>query len=209
MFPFDGSPVPVRTDLKSAYRETWKHLSRPGPTLDASQRIDLLRAARSPEDTVTNNRAATTPIESLSITLYQHPPSVNGAMVAASIAASGEAATVEAVSIVSMLAAVDGTHRALGIDLERLPEPEPGEPTRRVASGMKRRRSHVPMPRNSITVALELLPDENEVYASMCGPQYMTFREMTEPRFGRTPGLDRAQLETIASRTSLLNECFY
>ena len=65
------------------------------------------------------------------------------------------------------------------------------------------------MPRNSITVALDLLPAEGAAYAAMCGPQYMLFAEMVDPMFERTPGLNRAQLETIASRTSLLNKCFY
>jgi hypothetical protein len=108
-----------------------------------------------------------------------------------------------------MLAAVDDTHRALGAELESLPDPVPGEPSGTIATGLKRRRTHVPMPRNSITVALDLLPLENEAYAAACGPHYMTFAEMASPIYERSPGLNRAQLETIASRTSLFQECFY
>jgi hypothetical protein len=37
----------------------------------------------------------------------------------------------------------------------------------------------------------------------------MTFEEMGSPLFERSPGLNRAQLETIASRTSFFQECFY
>ncbi|VAW06627.1 hypothetical protein MNBD_ACTINO01-965, partial [hydrothermal vent metagenome] len=33
--------------------------------------------------------------------------------------------------------------------------------------------------------------------------------EMGSPTFSRTPGLNRAQMEVVSSRTSLLNECFY
>ena len=83
------------------------------------------------------------------------------------------------------------------------------DPTGTIASGLKKRRTHVAMPRHSITVALDLLPRENEAYSAACGPHYMTFAEMASPLFERSPGLNRAQLETIAARTSLLQECFY
>ena len=209
MFTFNGSPVPVRKDLTDAYRTIWAHMSRPGPVFDANQRARLLETARSRTGANVATTIGQTPIESLARTLYSDPGSVDRSMVNASNADSGEAGTVEAVSLISMLAAVDGTHRALGVELEPLPEPLSGETTQKVAVGIERRQSHVPMPRNSITVALDLLPTEGAAYAAMCGPQYMLFAEMVDPMFERSPGLNRAQLETIASRTSLLNECFY
>ena len=209
MFTFSGSPVPVREDLTDAYRTIWGHMSRPGPAFDADQRIRMLHTARSGigvEVAATDDGRA---LEFLAATLYQDPGSVDRSMVEASIAERGEPVTVETIFLVSMLAGVDGTHRALGVELEPLPQPLNGETTGQIASGMERRRSHVSMPRNSITVALDLLPSESAAYAAMCGPQYMTFAEMVDPTFERSPGLNRAQLETVASRTSLLNECFY
>ena len=209
MFMFSGSPVPVREDLKDAYRTIWDHMSRPGPVFDADHRIRMLQTARSGIDanaTATDDASA---LEFLAATLYEDPGSVDRSTVAASIAEMGEPGTVETIFLVSMLAAVDGTHRALGAELEPLPQPLNGVRTRQIALGMERRRSHVSMPRNSITVALDLLPAEGAAYAAMCGPQYMTFAEMVDPTFERSPGLNRAQLETVASRTSLLNECFY
>ncbi len=208
MFSFNGSPVQVRDDLKDAHTAIWTHFSHPGQVFDAHQRLAILESARNA--LVEGVRSeGTSPLDTFAVTLYVNPPAVSNDMVHGAIAVSGHAALVETVALVSMLAAVDNTHRALGVALEPLPEPRDGEPTHRVTTGMKRRRTHVPMPRNSITVALEFLPYENEAYAAACGPHYMTFDEMASPIFGRSPGLDRAQLETIASRTSLFNECFY
>ena len=203
MFSFDGSPVPVRDDLRDAHQAIWMHLAQPGQVFNANQRRSILDAAR--ENTYSDGD----PTGQLATTLYTSPTEVTGDMVRTAIAAAGEPRIVEAVSLVSMLAAVDNTHLALGAELEPLPDPQPGEPIGTIAAGLKKRRTHVRMPRNSITVALELLPDENEAYAAACGPHYMTFAEMASPLFERSPGLNRAQLETIASRASLFHECFY
>jgi len=202
MFTYAGSPVPVREDLRIAHEAIWEHLALPGPVFDAFRRVSILAGAR-------NNAPATDEIERLAATLYNDPGSVTTELVDVAVSAEGDAAAVETVSIISMLAAVDSTHLALGAERVPLPEPTPGDPTGNIASGLKKRRTYVPMPRNSITVALELLPRENEVYAAACGPHYMTFAEMASPTFERTPGLDRAQIETIASRTSMFQDCFY
>jgi hypothetical protein len=116
---------------------------------------------------------------------------------------------VEVISIVSMLSAVDGAHSALGADLEPLPAPLEGEPTREIAEGLRQRHTHVPMPAGAIPVALDLLPHVGQVFRNSFGPQYMTGPEMALDDFHRTPGLNRAQMEIVSSRTSLLNECFY
>ena len=203
MFSFTGSPVPVRDDLKEAHAAIWAHLARPGQVFDATRRRSILNAAR------TNRHDLDDPVGELAATLYNDPPAVTESLVRSAIEMVGEPAVVETVSVVSMLAAVDDTHRGLAAELEPLPDPLPGDPAGNIAPGLKKRRTHVPMPRNSITVALDLLPDENAAYAAACGPHYMTFAEMVSPLYERSPGLNRAQLETIASRTSLLQECFY
>ena len=43
----------------------------------------------------------------------------------------------------------------------------------------------------------------------MFGPHFMSGWEMALDDFARRPGLDRAQMELVSSRTSLHNECFY
>jgi hypothetical protein len=203
MFEYTGSPVPIRSDVRDAHTTIWAHFAQPGQVLDSDERHGILEAARNGTFSDGDQLAR------MATTLYTDPASVSPDMVRSAIATAGEPAVVEAVSLVSMLAGVDKMHRALGAQLEPLPAPLPGTPSGIVATGLTRRRTHVPMPRNSITVALDLLPVENEVYAAACGPYYMTFEEMASPIFERSPGLNRAQLETIAARTSLFQECFY
>ncbi|GMQ94431.1 MAG: hypothetical protein BMS9Abin12_1921 [Acidimicrobiia bacterium] len=210
MFDFTDSPVPVREDIKEAYRAIWMHFANPGPVFDAPQRSTVLavaRAARS--DNTIETGLLPEFVETLATTLYSDPAAVDGPIVRAAADSAGDPAAVETIGLVAMLSAVDGTHRALGIELEPLPEPQPGEPTGRIASGLKRRRTHIPMPQGAIPVALDLLPEVGTAYRASFGPQYITGPEMAFPDFERSPGLNRAQIELVSSRTSLINECFY
>lgn len=206
MFEFVGSPVSVRPDLKYSYVNTWNHFARPGTALTGAQRVGLLHAVR---DTGGDAAWFGPAIAQLAQTLYSDPAAMNGAIVAAAVEEAGDPATVEVIGLVSMLAAIDGTHRALGAELEPLPEPQPGEPSGRVAEGLKRRRTHIPVPPGPIPFVLDLLPEEGAAFQAMFGPQYMTGWEMALDNFFRSPGLNRAQMEIVSSRTSMHNECFY
>ena len=210
MFEFRDAPVPVREDITYAYRSVWLHFGRPGPTLTGAQRIRTLAAARGDHATehaeeIGFSRA----LGQLADDLYHRPAGVGEATVRSAADVDGDARTVEVIAITSMLSAVDGTHRGLGVDLEPLPEATPGEPTGHIAEGLKRRRTHIPVPGGPIPFMLDLLPAEGAAFQSLFGPQYMTGWEMGFDTFRRTPGLDRAQMELVSSRTSVINECFY
>jgi hypothetical protein len=210
MFAFAGSPVPVRDDLREAYVAIWSHLGGPGPTLTAKQRVEIaayVRAARSGDTPSWMDLPAS--LLNLAAILFTDPGLVDGSVVRAAADDAGDPTTVEVVSVVSLLAAIDGTHRALSADLESLPEPKGGQPTRVTTFGLKQRRTHVPMPEGSIPRALDLVPEIGHVYRQSFGPQYMTGNEMEFDDFERSPGLNRAQLEIVSSRTSLHNKCFY
>lgn len=210
MFDFRGSPVSVRPDLRYAYASLWDHVARPGPTLDGQQRVALLASVR---DRAAGEAARTVGIEPplglLADTLYHDPTAVDGDLVRSAADASGDPSAVEVAALVSMLSSVDGTHRALAADLEPLPEPAAGHPTGEITEGLKRRRTHLPVPRGPIPVMFDLVPYEGAVYQSLFGPQYMTGWEMALDTFQRNPGLDRAQMELVSTRTSIHNECFY
>jgi hypothetical protein len=210
MFEFRGSPVSVRPDLRFAYTSLWDHFSRPGPTLDGRQRNALLTSVRQRAAEKAGQEIGIEPrLGLLADTLYHDPTAVNGDLVRSVADASGDPSTVEVAALVSMLSSVDGTHRALAADLEPLPEPSIGDPTGEIAAGLKRRRTHLPVPPGPIPVMFDLLPYEGAVYRSLFGPQYMTGWEMSLDMFRRDPGLDRAQMELVSSRTSIHNECFY
>lgn len=137
------------------------------------------------------------------------PAAVDEHLVRSTADSVGDPMTVETIAIVSQLSAVDGFHAAMGLDLEPLPNPESGRATGNVTPDLKRRRTHVPMPAGPIPVALDLVPAEGLAMEALAGPMYMTYDEMADDDFQRTPGLNRAQMELISSRISVHNECFY
>jgi hypothetical protein len=210
MFAFTGSPVPVREDLRDGYVAIWSHLRGPGPSLTGKQRVEIaayVRAARSGDTPSWVDLRAS--LLNLAAVLFTDPGLVDRKMVRAAADDAGDAKTVEVLSIVSMLSAVDGAHRGLSADLEPLPVAEVGEPTDVIAEGLKQRRTHVPMPAGAINVAFDLLPNVGRAFQDSFGPQYMTGPEMAHDDYERNPGLNRAQMEIISSRTSLHNKCFY
>jgi len=210
VFEFKGSPVPIRDDLKDAYTRLWSHLAEPGPTLTGTQRLEIaahVRMARSGDTPQPNDLPSS--LLTLAATLFVDPSRVDGPMVLQTTEAVGDPMVVEAISIASMLSAVDGAHAALGADLEPLPSPLVGNPTDEITRGLKRRHTHVPMPAGAIPIALDLLPSVGKAFRNSFGPQYMMEHEMASADFDRTPGLNRAQIEIVSSRTSLRNKCFY
>lgn len=209
VFLFSGAPVPVRSDLGEAFSVLWDHFASPGPSLTGEQRITLLASTRSNDPSESTRAGFDATVITLAATLFHTPAAVDERLVRASADRAGDPATVEVIGLVSMLSAVDGFHNALATPLEALPDPRSGEPTGRIRSGLERRRTHIPVPPGPIPVVLDLLPDEGLAFRESFGPQYMTDDEMHADRFFREPGLDRAQMELISSRTSIINECFY
>lgn len=210
MFSFSNAPVPVRADLRFIYMATWSHFARPGATLTGRTRIDVLHGARrSVAEQSAQIMGLSPELGRLADALYRYPISVDRSLVRAAADTHGDATTVEVISVISMLSAIDGTHRALGATLETLPDPKPGDPTGDIESGLRRRRTHIPVPPGAINVMFDHLPMEGAAFQLLFGPQYMTGWEMGFERFGRSPGLNRAQMELVSSRTSIHNECFY
>lgn len=210
MFEFQNAEVPVRSDLSEAFRAQWIQLAAPGATLTSRERLAVATEARR---AVGESEAALSSIDPtivrLASTLMADPGDVDEAIVRSTADAVGDPTAVEVIGIISQLSAVDGFHHALGIDVEPLPDPIEGEPTGAITRDLKRRRTHVPMPPGPIPVSLDLTPSEGLAMEAIAGPLYMTYEEMAFGAFARNPGLNRAQMELISSKTSLNNTCFY
>jgi hypothetical protein len=210
MFDFVNAPVEIRGDIPNVLRKHWAHLASPGATLTSQERIAIAADARG---SVAVGGAASAPFDRrtspLASTLMADPGAVDEELVLATAASVGNATAVEVIGIVSHLSAVDGFHQALGIPLEPLPEPVTGEPTGDITPDLKRRRTHLPMPPGPIPVSLDLTPAEGTAMEALSGPLYMTYDDMAHDDFARDPGLNRAQMELISSRTSHRNACFY
>lgn len=210
MFDFPEAPVRIRSDLPEVFRAEWAHLTKPGATLTSADRIAVATEARRAVGDSESVSAGLDPeIGNLASTLMADPGAVDEALVRSTAEAVGDPTTVEVIGIVSRLSAVDGFHHALGLPVEPLPDEVGGEPTGAITPGLKRRRTYLPMPAGPIPVALDLTPVEGIAMEALAGPQYMTYQEMAKDDFARDPGLNRAQMELISSRTSHRNACFY
>ena len=135
---------------------------------------------------------------------------------------------VELVGTVVSVLSIDSFCRAIGAPFHPLPEPEPGPasgyrpPTAAHDGG-----SWVPMvpfdnagtaeadlwPANrtgNVIRALSLAPDEVRTLHDLGGAHYIDHGLVRDPSASREGGaLSRAQIELVAGRVSMLNDCFY
>ena len=138
-----------------------------------------------------------------------------------------ESPHVEIVGTVVTVLSIDWFHRALGLPLEELPTPIPGEPSRRLPDGVVRGEAWVPMLAGksksgpeadlfaglpmapNVLRALSAVPDEVRTLKDLSGAYYLHGLEVADPSFDGGRAIDRAQMELVAARVSALNECFY
>ncbi len=117
-------------------------------------------------------------------------------------------AYVEIVSVVSRIAAVDGFHRMLGIDLPGFPDPEPAPPTNAFDLNARPGRGFVPMTKGyGLWWALSLIPAAYRRMEDLHNTLYLTPEQMLGD--GSPRRASRPQIELVATRTAALNECFY
>lgn len=95
-----------------------------------------------------------------------------------------------------------------GAELPGLPDPVEGSPTGVVATEARVQGGWVPTvgpasPPNALT----LVPSEHEAMHDLHGALYLSVEGMADLDADR--GLHRTQMEFVAARTSLLNECFF
>ena len=132
---------------------------------------------------------------------------------------------IELLGVLVHVFSIDELHRALEIPLEPLPAALAGEPSRRRPTGARRVAGWLPITppdaldaedaglydnapfAANVLTALSLVPDNLPWLADLSHAHYLSYAEMRET--GKVREISRAQQELIASRVSVLNECFY
>ncbi|MEX0943284.1 MAG: hypothetical protein WD002_12155 [Pseudomonadales bacterium] len=119
---------------------------------------------------------------------------------------------VELMAIVALLSAVDTYAEGIGVELRTLPEPEQVSPTetpaREVPDNARINAGWLPtVGRASAAVCMSAVPDEQAAWEDLHTHLYLSIDEMRDLDF--TKDLHRSQIELLASRTSLYNDCFY
>ena len=208
-FDFAITEVEVRTDIRRLFRREWDRLALPGTWWNGRERVDIARAARRARF---GGEDAPSSLPSVAIeaaeTTSARPAAIRRGWVDRMADDLGYPRYIELVGITSRLAAVDTFHVGLGVGLEPLPDPEPGDPSHTEEPSARPGAAWVPMVGGaSITQALSLVDAESVAQEDLHGPLYLTYEGMAE--YDYVGGLSRAQMELVAARTSAINECFY
>lgn len=246
---YDAARWPVRTEIGEAHRGSWARLASPGTWWTGAERVAIAsesRAARACGFCRERKQAlspAAVPGKHDSVSGERLPDAIIdvGHRVASDpgrlsrrwfdgVLAVGvsDAHYVEAVAVTAGTVSIDTFCRGIGVLPHPLPEPLPGEPSRRRPASARGGEAWVPMiaPEDAsgaeaglfagqrrvpnISRALSLVPDEVRGLREMGPAHYLPFERIPDPTW--TPAgraLSRAQMELVAARVSALNQCFY
>ncbi len=244
---YSPSPLAVRSDIEEAHREIWKQLGEPGTWLTGAERVLVAEETRAAAECsgCAERKAALSPyavdvehevagdLPSAWVEVVHRVRTDPGRLSKKfydEALASGisEEQYVEILGVVVRVTSIDTFCYALGLPLHALPEPQPGEPSRRRPAGAKPNGAWVPtlaprdasgpeadlypptllgMPVPNVAQSLTLVPDEMRAVARMVGVQYASPSNLMDMRFRRA--ISRPQMEFIAARVSALNQCFY
>lgn len=208
-FELTDAVLPVPDEVRAELRREWTRLAEPGTWLSGPERVAVAREARAA-------RTYTDADTGLPDLLIEAAQSVSAAAAlitrewVSGLRAQGMEIEqyVEVVGIVSRLSAVDAYVRGLGSAEEPLPAPVAGAPTRERNEQVRWRNAFVPTePEDGARFALTAVPAEEEARDRLHARLYLSTEQMAD--LAHQGVLSRAQMELLAARVSLLNDCFY
>ena len=244
-FDYDRAPYPIRTDIAPAYRAYWETLARPGSWWSGTERVaiaaesrkapacrlcDARKRALSPGAvTGEHDRGEGLPdtaVDAIHRIVTDQARITRKYVEDNAAAGLSKEAYVELVGIVVAVFSIDEFHRALGLDLEKLPTPEAGEISHYRPAMLSEDMGFVPtVPRDgdvgneadlwphgrtaNVVRALTLVPDALRDWRAIAAAQYLPLQEMGNLGQHEARSINRMQMELIAGRVSAVNECFY
>ena len=241
---YSAAGVPVRDDLTKSHVELLEHLRAPGTWWTGAERVAIAAESRNAlacalcrerKDALSPGsvRGAHQQLGALPEAVVDvihrvrtDPARLSKGWFDGVIAAGVSVeAYVEVIGVVTLLAGIDYTARALGAPAPDLPDPLPGEPSRLRPASAKPGEAWVPMIAvqdadgaesdlypdlpfvPNIMRALSLVPDQARTLQRSSDAHYVALADLANPHARRD--LDRLQIELVAARVSAMNECFY
>ena len=249
-----GREIPYRFAV--AHRRGWRRIAEPGDWWSGAQRVAIAAETRAaaecpfcreraaalsaasvqgehlrpagiapdllPEAAVDAIHAVIADSARLSREWYEQVVSADG---------MDDARYVDMLGVVIHAFSSDEFHRALGLPLEPLPQPEPGQPRRHRSSKAEHLSGWTPIvqpwmcdPEDrgiypgmdwaaNVISALSLVPENVRWLAELSAAHYLPHHRVGSAMGVGVDGWNRAisrpQIELIAARVSALNECFY
>ena len=234
-FAYASTTWPVLARMAEAHRRSWNMLAAPGEWWTGAERISIAaecRRASALVDGLPDPGQGPAELPEAAVfaihKLIGDLPNVTREWYDETISAEGmsDAHYIELLGVVVHIWSVDEFHRALDIELEPLPDPIPGEPTRSRPTGAKQHGSWPPTvwPEDlderdediyggadraaNVRAAMSLHPDSVRWLSDLFDAHYLSWIEIqSEQEPFRV--LTRPQRELVAARVSALNECFY
>ncbi len=242
---YASSPVPVRDDIQTVHARAWERLARPGTWWSGEQRVAIAAEARhAPACALCRERKAALLPYSVHgdhaglgvlpqnvVEVIHRVRTDSGRLTQKwqqGVIAEGlsQEQYVETIGVVVTTVAIDTFCRAIGVPLHALPEPVPGEPTRKRPRGAKPGPAWLPWveledmtddeaglyipgePFSNIRRAMSLVPAEVIGFFDIVETQYLPGSAMRD--FDREyRAITHPQIELLASRVSAYNGCEY
>lgn len=220
---------------RDAHIRSWDRLAAPGDWWTGAERISIAaecRRASAMVDGLPDPGPGPSELPEAAVfavhKLIGDLPNVSREWYEETISAEGmsDAHYIELLGVVVHIWSIDEMHRALDIELEPLPDPIPGEPTRVRPDGAKPHGSWPPTIRPedlsqseadiyggaeyaaNVRAAMSLHPDSVRWLADLFEAHYLSWTEIASEQ-APFRVLTRPQRELVAARVSALNECFY
>jgi hypothetical protein len=175
---------------------------------------DAQRAALSPEAVTERHRSHDTLSDAAVEVIHRvvnDPGRLTRRWADSQIAVLGDAVYAELVAVTAILVAIDVYSRAIGAPAPELHQPVDGLPAGERPEGLGDVGASIPMTEQKVLAnvsrALSLVPCTNRTWRTLVNESYSRGPQMLELTWERA--LSRPQVELIAARVSLLNECFY
>ena len=244
-FDYSRAPYPVRPDLGQAYQTYWDQLSAAGAWWTGRQRVAIAQEVRNALDCeyCAERKQALSPytfegehqhsgdLPELAVDAVHRVVTDQTRITQSYVndnAAYGlsKEAYVELVGVVVAVISIDEFHRALGMPVEPLPEPQSGEPSHYRPAHLTEDMGFVPTipPEGAVgpeadlwptgfaanvVRALSLVPDALRQWRSLAAAQYIALEDMRDYFQDASRSINRLQMELVAGRVSAVNECFY
>lgn len=228
-FEYANCEWPISERVRGAHRRSWDRLAAPGFWWTGSERVAIAaecRRAAALEGGAGSGLLPEAAVRAVQKLIVDNA-NLSREWCDETCAADGmsDAHYIELLGVVVHVFSIDELHRALDIPLEPLPSPIAGAPSRRRPSGARRVAGWLPItppdaldPEDAdlydnapiaanVLTALSLVPGNLPWLADLSHAHYLAYAEMRET--GKLREISRAQQELIASRVSVLNECFY
>ena len=244
-YNYTDSPYAIRSGLKDAYKAYWQCLAEPGNWFSGEQRVAIAAEVRNavacPFCATRKNALSPYSLEGEHLrgdTLSEQvvdavhrvvtdQTRITQAYIDGNIKLGfTEEQYVELVSVVVTVFSIDEFNRALGLPVEPLPQPVPGEPDHYRPQHTSRETGFVSMvtPEGAVgneadlwqagrtanvLRALSLVPDGVRSWMKIGSQQYLSMEGMMNFTGPNGRAINRMQIELVAGRVSSISECFY